>query len=67
MLFPAQNSLAPCLQAPSDIVVLAFQDLLPSEQGLVQGQGGHGEDTGCGARRVKHARLRSDQDKRAIM
>lgn len=29
--------------------------------------GGHGEDTGCGAPRVKHARLHFDQDKRAIM
>lgn len=28
----------------SDIVILAFQDLLPSEQGLIQGQGGRGKD-----------------------
>lgn len=62
----------PALSAPSsdlasDIVVLAFQNLLLSEQGPVQGQDGQGKDTGCGAPRVKHARLHFDQDKRAIM
>lgn len=73
---PEQASLASHLQAPSappssnlasDIVVLAFQNLLPSEQGLVQGQDALGEDTGCGAPGVKHARLHFEQDKRAIM
>lgn len=76
---PEQASLASRLQAPSaplplcssnlasDIVVLAFQNLLPSEQGLVQGQDARGEDTGCGAPGVKHARLHFEQDKRAIM
>lgn len=53
--------------ASDTAVVLAFQNLLLSEQGPMQGQDGHGKDTGCGAPRVKHARLHFDQDKRAIM
>lgn len=69
MVEPEQGpSLAPpSSKLTSDTVVLIFQNLLPSEQGLVQGQDGHGEDRGYSAPRVKHARLHFDQDKRAIM
>lgn len=61
------TSAPPSSNLDSDVMVLTFQNLLPSEQGLVQGQGGRGEGTGYGAPRVKHARLHFDQDKRAIM